>query len=42
MTVRIAQSLGFNEISKISKNLDIYESVPELLSVSLGSNETTF
>ena len=41
MTVRIAQSLGFNEISKISKNLDIYESVPELLSVSLGSNETT-
>ena len=36
MTVRIAQSLGFDEISKISKKLDIYDNVPELLSVSLG------
>ena len=41
MTVRIAQSLGFEKISKISKTLDVYDSVPELLSVSLGSNETT-
>ena len=41
MTVRIAQSLGFEKISKISKDLDIYDEVPELLSVSLGSNETT-
>ena len=41
MTVRIAQSLGFDKISKISKKLDIYDNVPELLSVSLGSNETT-
>ena len=41
MTVRIAQNLGFEKISKISKNLEVYEDVPELLSVSLGSNETT-
>ena len=41
MTVRIAQNLGFEKISSISKNLGIYEEVPELLSVSLGSNETT-
>ncbi len=41
MTVRIAQTVGFNKISKISKDLGIYENVPELLSVSLGSNETT-
>ncbi len=41
MTVRIAQSLGFEKISSISENLGIYEEVPELLSVSLGSNETT-
>ena len=41
MTVRIAQSLGFEKISKISKNFGIYENVPEVLSVSLGSGETT-
>ena len=41
MTVRIAQQVGFDKISKISKDLDIYENTPELLSVSLGSNETT-
>ncbi len=41
MTVRIAQTVGFDKISKISKDLGIYETVPELLSVSLGSNETT-
>ena len=41
MTVRVAQNLGFEEISKISKKLGVYENVPELLSVSLGSNETT-
>ena len=41
MTVRIAQNLGFNKISKISKNLGVYNEVPELLSVSLGSTETT-
>ena len=41
MTVRIAQNLGFEKIQKISKDLGIYDEVPELLSVSLGSNETT-
>ena len=41
MTVRVAQNVGFEKISNISKDLGIYENVPELLSVSLGSNETT-
>ena len=41
MTVRIAQKVGFDEISKITKNFGIYKDVPELLSVSLGASETT-
>ncbi len=41
MTVRIAQNLGFEKIALMSKNLGVYENIPELLSVSLGSNETT-
>ncbi len=41
MTVRVAQRVGFEKISKISKDLGVYENVPELLSVSLGSSETT-
>jgi len=41
MTVRLAQDLGFEKISDISKSLGVYKKVPELLSVSLGSNETT-
>ena len=41
MTVRVAQKLGFDKISAISKKLGVYDDVPELLSVSLGSNETT-
>ena len=41
MTVRVAQHLGFEKISNISKSLGVYKKVPELLSVSLGSNETT-
>ena len=41
MTVRVAQKVGFDEISKITNNLGIYKNVPELLSVSLGSAETT-
>ena len=41
MTVRIAQSLGFEKIESMSNNLGVYDKVPELLSVSLGSNETT-
>ena len=41
MTVRVAQKVGFKEISKITNSLGIYNEVPELLSVSLGSAETT-
>ena len=41
MTVRVAQKVGFKEISKITKSLEIYNDVPELLSVSLGAAETT-
>ena len=41
MTVRIAKILGLDEILNLSKKLDIYEEIPELLSVSLGAAETT-
>ena len=41
MTVRIAQNLGFEKIASTSKRLGVYDNIPELLSVSLGSNETT-
>ena len=41
MTVRIAQEVGFEKISEITKSFGIYNDVPELLSVSLGSAETT-
>ena len=41
MTVRIAKILGLDEILDLSKKLDIYEEIPELLSVSLGAAETT-
>ena len=42
MTVRIAKILGLNEILNLSKKkLDIYDEIPELLSVSLGAAETT-
>ena len=41
MTVRIAQNLGINKIAKFSQELGIYENPDELLSISLGSNETT-
>ena len=41
MTVRVAQKVGFNKISKITKDFGIYDDVPELLSVSLGAAETT-
>jgi penicillin-binding protein 1A len=41
MTVRIAQNLGLNKIINFSKNLGIYENPKELLSISLGSAETT-
>jgi len=41
MTVRVAQKVGFDQISKITKDFGIYDDVPELLSVSLGAAETT-
>ena len=41
MTVRIAQQIGINKIAKFAKNLRIYENPKELLSISLGSEETT-
>jgi len=41
MTVRIAQDLGIKKILQLSKDLNIYSEIPELLSVSLGSAETT-
>ncbi len=41
MTVRIAKILGLDEILSLSKKLNIYDEIPELLSVSLGAAETT-
>ena len=41
MTVRIAKSLGMEKIVNFSKELKIYENPEELLSISLGSAETT-
>ena len=41
MTVRIAQDLGLKKIVKFSKQLGIYDNPEELLSISLGSAETT-
>ena len=41
MTVRIAQDLGLKKIINFSKKLGIYDDPNELLSISLGSSETT-
>ena len=41
MTVRIAQDLGISKIINLSKDLGIYDNPEELLSISLGSAETT-
>ena len=41
MTVRIAQDLGLTKIVDFSKQLGIYDDPRELLSISLGSAETT-
>ena len=41
MTVRIAQNLGINNVVEFSKKLGIYDNPEELLSISLGSAETT-
>ena len=41
MTIRIAKILGLKKVLELSKKLEIYEEIPELLSVSLGAAETT-
>ena len=41
MTVRIAKDLGLKKITNFSKKLGIYDDPNELLSISLGSSETT-
>jgi len=41
MTVRIAQNLGLKKIVNFSEQLGIYKNPDELLSISLGSAETT-
>ena len=41
MTVRIAQNLGVGKVAKFSKKMNIYKNPEELLSISLGSAETT-
>ena len=41
MTVRIAQILGLKKVLDLSEKLNIYDDIPELLSVSLGAAETT-
>ena len=41
MTVRIAQKIGVEKISKLTNNFGIYNDVTELLSESLGAAETT-
>ena len=41
MTVRIAQDLGLKKIIDFSEKLGIYDEPSELLSISLGSAETT-
>ncbi len=41
MTIRIAKILGLDKILDLSAKLDVYDEIPELLSVSLGAAETT-
>ncbi len=41
MTVRIAQEIGIDKLAKFAKNLKIYDDPEQLLSISLGSAETT-
>ena len=41
MTVRVAKILGLNKILDLSQKLEVYDEIPELLSVSLGAAETT-
>ena len=41
MTVRVAQNIGINKLADFAKKLNIYKNPEELLSLSLGSSETT-
>jgi penicillin-binding protein 1A len=41
MTVRIAQNLGVDKVANFTKRMNIYKKPEELLSISLGSAETT-
>ncbi len=41
MTVRIAQEIGIDKIANFAKSLKIYDNPEELISISLGSAETT-
>ena len=41
MTVRIAQDLGLKKITELTQKLKIYDNPEKLLSISLGSAETT-
>ena len=41
MTVRISQNLGIDKIADFTKRMNIYKKPEELLSISLGSAETT-
>ncbi|MDC3036274.1 PBP1A family penicillin-binding protein [Candidatus Pelagibacter sp.] len=41
MTVRIAQNLGIDKLANFSEEIKIYNNPDELLSISLGSAETT-
>jgi len=41
MTVRIAQEIGIDKIANFAKSLKIYDNPDKVLSISLGSTETT-
>ncbi len=41
MTVRVAKTLGLDKVLNLSNKLEIYNDIPELLSVSLGAVETS-
>ena len=41
MTVRISRNLGIDKVANFSKKMKIYQNPEELLSISLGSTETT-
>ncbi len=41
MTVRLAQDMGMNLVAEYAESFGIYDKMPPLLSMSLGSGETT-